>query len=879
LGTTMEKAVLGKVTRRLIPFLFLLYIFNYLDRVNVSIAALTMKPDLGLSDAVYGLGAGIFFLGYFLFEVPSNLILERVGARVWMARIMLTWGLISSGMMFVKSPVSFYAMRFLLGAAEAGFFPGMILYLSYWFPATERARAISRFMSAIPLSTVLGGPLSGALLKLNGVAGLKGWQWIFLVEGVPSVLLGVVTLFYLTNRPEQARWLLPTEREWLTERLRREQEERERHFHFTLGQAFVQPRILILCALGFAIVLCNYGLSLWAPLILKSRSGWSDTMISTIGMAPSLAAGIVMLIVGAHSDRTGERRWHLACAAAVGAAGLVASVWARSPILTLVTFSVALAGICSAFGPFWALSTSVMSSVAAAGAIAFINSVSGLGGFVGPMLIGSLRGSTGADGAGLYTLASGLLLGGVLALLVRHERSEPAVSRMVKEEGGIRMKQRSTKSWFHATMGIAVAAMLFGSSGARSAVAAGKITIAWAQWKPSDDLQRLALEFTQQTGIAVDVQQIPWTRFEDTIENQVWPDRSAIYDLIVGDSQWLGRAATEGRYLDLTDWSNQNVPWSEIAPAAKRFYCEYNGKIWAVPCEGDAQGVAYRRDLFEDPAEKAAFKTQYGYDLAPPQTWLQFRDVAEFFTRPDRNLYGAALLYAGSPDSYDDVTMGFDPVLWSFGGALRNPDTGQVEGVANSAIAAAALQFYAVELKKCTPPGSEKFGLQESVDAFRQGRVAMAVDWYSFFPALTDPAQNPLAARTGFFLYPAGPAGRFIQLGGQGMSISAYSKQPEEAKAFLAWFSQTDTQQKWARMGGLTSNNTVLMSAEFRSAAPFNELFAQSVPYLRDFYNAPEYRALLASTQKHWHAAVTGEETPQQAVDAVANEHRQILSR
>jgi MFS transporter, ACS family, tartrate transporter len=430
--TAVEKVVLGKVTRRLIPFLFLLYIFNYLDRVNVSIAALTMKPDLRFSDAVYGLGAGIFFLGYFLFEVPSNLILERVGARIWMARIMLTWGLISSGMMFVKSPVSFYTLRFLLGVAEAGFFPGMILYLSYWFPATVRARAVSRFMTAVPLASVLGGPLSGALLKLNGVAGLKGWQWLFLAEGMPSVVLGLVTLLYLTDRPGQATWLLPAEREWLTERLRREQAHRDKHFHFTLWQAFAQPRILLLCAIYFTITFCGYGFNFWLPLILKSRSGWSDMMISTVGMTPSLVGAIGMLIAGAHSDRTGERRCYLACAAGVAALGFVVSGWAHSPGLTLAAFSLAALGQLSMLGPFWALSTSTMSGVAAAGAIAFINSVGNLGGFVGPYLMGSFKGSTGSFAAGLYTLAGALLLGGLLSLVVRHD---PALDRSVAAVG------------------------------------------------------------------------------------------------------------------------------------------------------------------------------------------------------------------------------------------------------------------------------------------------------------------------------------------------------------------------------------------------------------------------------------------------------------
>jgi MFS transporter, ACS family, tartrate transporter len=427
-GTTMEKTVLGKVTWRLIPFLFLLYVFNYLDRVNVSIAALTMKADLGLSDVLYGLGAGVFFLGYVLFEVPSNLILERVGARFWITRIMLTWGIISSAMLYVRSPAMFAVLRFLLGVAEAGFFPGIVLYLSYWFPAAERAKAISRFMVAIPVSAVLGGPLSGALLKLNGVAGLKGWQWIFLVEGLPSVLLGIVTLFYLTDRPEQARWLLPAEREWLAARLRREQADREWHPHFTLWQAFAQPRILLLCAIDLPYAVSLYGLNFWMPLILKSRSGWSDPVVSSVGMIPSLAAAVGMLIVAAHSDRTGEGRRHLAGGAGVGAIGLAASAWVHSPVLTLVTFSVALIGLLSMVGPFWALSTCVMSGAAAAGAIAFINSVGNLGGFLGPALIGSFRESTGGPGAGFSLMAAGMLSAGALALLVRDRRAlKPAV--------------------------------------------------------------------------------------------------------------------------------------------------------------------------------------------------------------------------------------------------------------------------------------------------------------------------------------------------------------------------------------------------------------------------------------------------------------------
>jgi ACS family tartrate transporter-like MFS transporter len=425
-ATSVESVALGKVSRRLIPFLFVLYIFNFLDRTNVGVAALTMKPDLGLSDAAYGLGAGIFFLGYFFFEVPSNLILQRVGARLWMARIMVTWGLISSGMMFVKSPTSFCVLRFLLGVAEAGFFPGMIFYLTNWFPAAERARAISRFMTAIPLAGVLGSPLSGQLLKLNGLAGLKGWQWLFLAEGLPSVVLAIVTLFYLTDRPADAHWLSPEERERLMERLQREQALQDQHHGFTLWQAFAHPVILLFCLLYFTNAFCGYSLTFWTPLVLKSRAAWSDLAIAGAAAVPNLCAAIVMSLVGMHADRRGERRWHIACAAWTSALGFALSAWTHSPILTVAAFALAYCGSTSMLGPFWALSTSMMSAAACAGAIAFINSVGNLGGFAGPYLQGWLKDKTGGFTVGLCVPAALFLLGGLLPLLVR---PHPVVER------------------------------------------------------------------------------------------------------------------------------------------------------------------------------------------------------------------------------------------------------------------------------------------------------------------------------------------------------------------------------------------------------------------------------------------------------------------
>jgi multiple sugar transport system substrate-binding protein len=427
-------------------------------------------------------------------------------------------------------------------------------------------------------------------------------------------------------------------------------------------------------------------------------------------------------------------------------------------------------------------------------------------------------------------------------------------------------------------LGVSVLCLLLGlgMSTQSSADPPRKITIVWWQGQLAEDLAQLCRTFTQETGIEVSVRQLPWAQFNEQFHSQLWPQQSAEFDIVIGDSQWLGRGATLGHYVDLTEWSRDQVPWSDIFDSARRFYCEYNGRIYAVPCVGDALSFAYRKDLFEDPAEKAAFRARYGYDLAPPKTWDQFRDIAQFFTRPERSLYGTALYYAGPP-AYDDVTMGFDSVLWCFGAELRDPRTRAVEGVLNSPEGVKALEFFARELRQFTPPDSSDYGLDKPLEPFSHGKVAMAQDWCPFFAEFLDPAKNPYADRTGFFISPAGKAGHFIQLGGQGMALSAYSKKHDLAKTFLAWFSKSDTQRQWARLGGLTTHRSVLQSAEYRNATPYNAVYADSVPLLRDFYNIPEYRDLLLSTQRHWHAAVVGEETPQAAMDAVAREHTQIL--
>ena len=320
LGSPLARATLRAVSRRLIPFLFLLYVVSFLDRVNVGFAALEMNSDLGLSPAVYGFGAGIFFIGYALLEVPSNLILARVGARRWIARIMITWGIIAAGMMFVRGPVSFYVLRFLLGIAEAGFFPGIIFYLSEWFPADARARAVARFMTAIPVSAVIGGPVSGALLGLSGRLGLAGWQWLFLLEGLPAVVLGVVVLRYLPDRPDEVAWLPPEQRTWLIERLRAERDTCIERHGLTVIRALStgvvwQMGLLVFLSISFG----QYALALWLPQIVRGFSGLTNLQVGLVSAIPNLVAVIAMVIVAAHSDRTGERRLHIAAASAVAA--------------------------------------------------------------------------------------------------------------------------------------------------------------------------------------------------------------------------------------------------------------------------------------------------------------------------------------------------------------------------------------------------------------------------------------------------------------------------------------------------------------------------------------------------------------------------------
>ena len=416
---TIAASALRKVRWRLIPFLFALYIVAYLDRVNVGFAAIDMNRDLGFSAAVYGMGSGLFFLTYTLLEVPSNLMLARFGARAWIARIMFTWGIASTAMIFVTGPASFYLLRLLLGAAEAGFFPGIILYLTHWFPARERARAVGLFMTATAMAGVIGAPLSSALLQFNGALGLKGWQWLFLIEGLPAMLLAPVVLMKMTERPADATWLTPDERDWLAREMAAEQAETA-HAHVTLREALLSARLWLVSVPYLCIVIAFYGVSFWLPQIVQANSGLGSATVVLLSAIPYVSATIGLVAVGASSDRFAERRWHVAIPCLIGATGFVLTVMAPQTLaVSLATLSIAAFGIWGTLGPFWALPTAFLRGTAAAGGIALVNSVGNVGGFVGPILIGWIRDRTGQFAPGLLTLAGTLVLGAVVVLTMR----------------------------------------------------------------------------------------------------------------------------------------------------------------------------------------------------------------------------------------------------------------------------------------------------------------------------------------------------------------------------------------------------------------------------------------------------------------------------
>jgi ACS family tartrate transporter-like MFS transporter len=418
----VAQSALRKVRRRIIPFLFLLYIVAYLDRVNVGFAAIDMNRDLGFSAAVYGLGSGLFFLSYTLLEVPSNLMLVRLGARVWIARIMFTWGVMSTGMIFVNGPLSFYLLRVLLGAAEAGFFPGLIFYLTHWVPARERGAAVGLFMTATAMAGVIGAPISSALLQLDGTFGLRGWQWLFLIEGLPAILLAPVVLKGLTERPGDATWLEPAEREWLAKEIASEQAQTA-GTHVTFWAAARSGRLWAISTVYLFIVVAFYGISFWLPQIMQSTSGLSSATIVLLSAIPYIAATAGLVIIGTRSDRTGERRWHLAVPCLIGATGFVFTIL-LPPTLTnaLITLSIAAFGIWGTLGPLWTWPTSFLRGTAAAGGIALVNSIGNVGGFAGPYLMGWMREATGGFSAGFLTLAGFLVSAAIITALMPSQK-------------------------------------------------------------------------------------------------------------------------------------------------------------------------------------------------------------------------------------------------------------------------------------------------------------------------------------------------------------------------------------------------------------------------------------------------------------------------
>jgi ACS family tartrate transporter-like MFS transporter len=419
MNNELQARVVRKLTWRILPFVMLLYFVSFLDRVNVGFAAMTMNQDLGLTPTMFGLGGGIFFLGYFLFEVPSNLILHKVGARIWIARVMVTWGLVSAASAFVTGPNSFYTLRFLLGVAEAGFFPGIILYLSLWFPARQRAVAAAAFMAAAPLSTAIGSPISGAIMQMPALFGLKDWQWLFILEAIPAVLLGFVVLKALTDSPDKAKWLADDEKAWLIATLRDERRGRESQAGHAEGAlaALRDLRVWILAMIYFGTSAGLYTLGLWAPLIIR-QFGFSAFGTGALNAIPSVLAVIGMVWWARRSDRRGERTWHVVIPCVAAAFGLAWAGVADTAVAVVMALVVVNVGISAAKAPLWAMPSTFLSGAGAAAGIAMINSIGNLGGFVGPFAIGWLKSVTGGYAAGLYVVAASLAVSAVLTLAI-----------------------------------------------------------------------------------------------------------------------------------------------------------------------------------------------------------------------------------------------------------------------------------------------------------------------------------------------------------------------------------------------------------------------------------------------------------------------------
>jgi ACS family tartrate transporter-like MFS transporter len=418
----LEARVCHKLMWRIIPFVMLLYFVSFLDRVNVGFAAIDMNPAIGLSSAAYGLGSGLFFIGYFLFEVPSNLLLHRVGARVWIARVMVSWGIVAAAMAFVTGPASFYVLRFILGIAEAGFFPGIIFYLSTWFPRRQRAIAAAWFMAAAPISTAIGGPISGAIMQMPAIAGLANWQWLFIIEALPAVVLGFVVLKFLTDKPADAHWLADDERNWLIGNLAQEAATRAALPDHKSGalQALRDPRVLGLAVIYFGTSTGLYTLGLWGPLMVHQQ-GFSAFATGLFTAVPGVATIAAMVLWARHSDRSQERTWHVILPCLVGCGGFVLAGLAQSPAMLMLALILANIGVGAPKAPLWAWSATFLSGAGAAAGIALINSIANLGGFVGPYAIGRLK-EMGGFSAGLNVVGATLAVSALVAWWLSRQR-------------------------------------------------------------------------------------------------------------------------------------------------------------------------------------------------------------------------------------------------------------------------------------------------------------------------------------------------------------------------------------------------------------------------------------------------------------------------
>jgi MFS transporter, ACS family, tartrate transporter len=415
----IRSPVLAKIHRRLLPFLCLLFLVNYLDRTNVAMAKLTMVADAHLTEATFGFGAGLFFIGYFFFEVPSNLILHRVGARRWIARIMITWGICSAAMFLTRGPRSFNALRFVLGVAESGFFPGIVFYLTHWIPSRQRAQTLAIFLTATALSGVVGNPLAGGLLKLDGIAGLHGWQWLFILEGLPPVVLGILILFtrVLPDRPSDATWLNEEQVRWIEDELRRD-DEHPHLVHVADFRVALDPRLALLSIIYFLLIMGLYGFVYWVPSIVKGLTGQSNAKVGFISAVPFVVGAIAMVLIGAHADGKSRRRHHVAVTATIGAIGIAALAATTGTAIGLAALCFAAIGIFGSLGPFWAIPTRYLRGTAAAGGIAIVNSVGALAGFVAPYAIGYAKDKTGSFAGGLFVVAVSLALGAILVCFV-----------------------------------------------------------------------------------------------------------------------------------------------------------------------------------------------------------------------------------------------------------------------------------------------------------------------------------------------------------------------------------------------------------------------------------------------------------------------------